>query len=107
MITNLLSNAVKYSPKGTTITITTMADNDGVTVSVRDEGYGIPEKVRQQDLSDRFFRVSANNMDTFPGMGLGLYITDQIVDKHSGTIAVKSKEGVGSTFTFTLPHKIK
>ena len=106
VITNLLSNAVKYSPKGTTITITSRADNDGVTVSVRDEGYGIPEK----DVSkvfDRFFRVSANNMDTFPGMGLGLYITDQIVHKHGGTIAVKSKEGVGSTFTFTLPDKIK
>jgi two-component system CheB/CheR fusion protein len=103
VITNLLSNAVKYSPKATTITVTSKTDGDVMKISVQDEGYGIPEK----DISkifDRFFRVTANNRDTFPGMGLGLYITDQIIQKHGGTISVQSKEGVGSTFTFTLPR---
>ncbi len=104
VITNLLSNAIKYSPKETTISITSIPGPDGVVVTINDEGYGIPE----QDIGrifEKFFRVTANNMDTFPGMGLGLYITTEIIHKHHGTVSAHSVEGKGSTFSFTLPYK--
>lgn len=102
VITNLLSNAIKYSPANTTITITCRKEQEGVIVSVQDQGFGIPEQDIHK-LFQRYFRVSANNMDTFPGMGLGLYISAQIVQKHGGSINVTSKEGSGATFSFTLP----
>jgi two-component system CheB/CheR fusion protein len=59
-----------------------------VVVSVRDEGYGIPEQDLQR-IFERFFRVTSNNMDTYPGMGLGLYVTAQIVRRHG----VRSRVG--------------
>jgi PAS domain S-box-containing protein len=103
VITNLLSNAIKYSPKGTTITIATLLEKHGITVSVQDEGYGIPDKDIKR-IFEKFFRVTANNMNTFPGMGLGLYITAQIIQKHGGAIWVQSKEGEGTVFSFMLPY---
>lgn len=103
VISNLLSNAVKYSPEGTTITIASHPEHDRIKVSIKDEGYGIPESEFDK-IFERFFRVAANNMDTFPGMGLGLYITAQIIQKHGGTISVQSKEGEGSVFSFWLPY---
>jgi signal transduction histidine kinase len=103
VITNLLSNAIKYSPDGTTVTILSSSSADGISVSVRDEGYGIPEE-DQHKVFDRFFRVTSNNMDRYPGMGLGLYISEQIIYRHGGTIDVKSQVGKGSVFSFTLPY---
>jgi len=105
VITNFLSNAVKYSPPNTNITVTATGCNNQLTVGVTDEGYGISEE-DQQKVFDRFFRVSANKMDTFPGMGLGLYICAQIIRRHGGTIHVNSKVGTGSTFFFTIPYSI-
>ncbi|RYD54996.1 MAG: PAS domain S-box protein [Sphingobacteriales bacterium] len=102
VITNLLSNAIKYSPADATVTIISEANCNTVTVSICDEGYGIPEEALDR-IFERFFRVSNNAMDTFPGMGLGLYITAQIIQKHNGSISVSSKQGEGSVFTFTLP----
>jgi PAS domain S-box-containing protein len=102
VITNFLSNAIKYSPNETTITILTSTSADGVKVSVRDEGYGIPDADRAK-VFDRFFRVTSNNMDSYPGMGLGLYISAQIIHRHGGTIDVQSQLGQGSVFSFTLP----
>lgn len=102
VITNLLSNAIKYSPSETTVTVSSSATADGVRVSVRDEGYGIPEADRLK-VFDRFFRVTTNNMDRYPGMGLGLYISAQIVHRHGGSIDVQSRVGEGSVFSITLP----
>lgn len=102
VITNLLSNAVKYSPQGTSITISSRSGPDGVMVNVRDKGYGIPEADIGK-VFDKFFRVTTNNMDTFPGMGLGLYVTEKIVRQHGGTVSVESIEGKGSVFSFWLP----
>ena len=103
VVTNLLSNAVKYSPKGSTISVASTRGPDGIVVSVRDNGYGIP-KADLKKVFDKFFRVTANNMDTFPGMGLGLYIAAQIIQKHRGTISAQSTVGNGSIFSFTLPY---
>lgn len=104
VVTNLLSNAIKYSPQETTITVSTRNLTDRIQVSVQDQGYGISEE-DQKKIFDRFYRVTANNMDTLPGMGLGLYITAQIIHRHKGTINVKSKPGEGSVFEFTIAYK--
>lgn len=103
VVTNLLANAVKFSPKETTITIESRDVGNGVRIRVRDEGCGI-SAADQHKIFDRFYRVTADNMDTFPGMGLGLYISAQIIHRHGGTIDVKSKLGEGSVFSFTLPY---
>ncbi len=102
VITNLLSNAIKYSPPGSMIGIITEYNKDSIKVSVKDEGYGISD-ADQKRVFDRFFRGTANNMDTFPGMGLGLYIAAQIMSRHGGEVSLESKLGIGSVFSFTLP----
>ncbi|MDB5223550.1 MAG: domain S-box protein [Chitinophagaceae bacterium] len=104
VITNLISNAIKYSPDADCIVITTSHDNDKIKCCVQDFGIGIPEQ-EQPKLFTRFFRVTNDNVNTYPGLGLGLYITNEIVKRHSGSIDFKSKEGKGSTFCFSLPLK--
>lgn len=102
VITNLLSNAVKYSPDGGKIEIAITFENSHVKVSVRDEGVGITPEL-QHKVFDRFFRISDQRMRTFPGMGLGLYISSGIIQLYQGHIGVSSKPGEGATFYFTLP----
>ncbi|MBO9204288.1 MULTISPECIES: ATP-binding protein [Niastella] len=104
VITNLLTNAIKYSPITTTVTIKSSLAGDSIQVSVLDKGYGISPN-DQLKIFDRFYRVTENNMDTFPGMGLGLYISSQIIQQHGGTLTVVSEPGNGSVFTFTIPIK--
>lgn len=106
VITNLLSNAIKYSLPKTVIKVTSRTIGNSVEVSIRDHGYGISHE-DQQKIFERFYRVTKNNMDTFPGMGLGLYISAQIIHLHGGTISVKSKPGDGSEFSFYLPISIR
>lgn len=105
VITNLLSNAIKYSPPHTRILIKTLPERDFVKVIVQDEGYGIPKEY-QHKIFERFYRITTDNLDTFPGMGLGLYISAQIIRGHKGVIEVDSQTGKGSTFSFTLPYKM-
>jgi signal transduction histidine kinase len=102
VLTNLLSNAVKYSRPGSEITITTQNTANGIKVSVQDNGIGIPENLLN-NVFDRFFRISNTQIETYPGLGLGLYISAGIIERHGGTISVDSMEGEGSTFSFTLP----
>ncbi|WP_255373109.1 CheR family methyltransferase [Chitinophaga sp. YR627] len=104
VITNLLSNAIKYSPADTSILIKTLPEKDFIRVIVKDEGYGIP-KEHQHKIFEKFYRITTDNLDTFPGMGLGLYISAQIIRGHQGSIEVDSQAGKGSTFSFTLPYK--
>jgi two-component system CheB/CheR fusion protein len=103
VLTNLISNAVKYSPEGGEVIITSLEQEGDVQVSIQDTGIGIPEDL-QQKVFDRFFRISYAQVNTFPGMGLGLYISAGIVQRHGGKIAVESKPGKGSRFYFTLPY---
>jgi PAS domain S-box-containing protein len=105
VITNLLSNAIKYSPRATTISVRSGSDASTVSITVRDQGYGIP-KDDLPKLFERFFRVTANKTHAIPGMGLGLYISAQIIERHGGSMSVESKLGEGSAFTFTLPLKV-
>ncbi|MEP7230319.1 MAG: PAS domain-containing sensor histidine kinase [Ginsengibacter sp.] len=102
VLTNLITNAVKYSPGGNKVMVSTIHGDNKITCSVQDFGIGIPPS-EYQNLFTRFFRVSNSGANTFPGLGLGLYISSEIINRHSGTITFKSEEGKGSVFSFTLP----
>ncbi len=102
VLTNLLSNAIKYSPRADTILVKLQADADTATIGVRDFGIGIAQE-KCAHVFDRFFRVSDPEHETFPGLGLGLYISAEIVKRQGGRIWVESRQGAGSTFSFTVP----
>jgi signal transduction histidine kinase len=104
IIDNLLSNALKYSPAETPVTLTVRRERDVAHVSVRDEGPGIPA-ARVPYLFDRFYRVPGIEVQhgTGVGLGLGLYLCRHLLQLQGGHIGVKTKEGQGSTFWFTLP----
>ena len=102
---NLIDNAIKYSPGGTPAGVSLDGGPDSVVVRVADRGIGIPAG----DLSrvfDRFSRASNAKKLRIPGTGFGLFLTKQLVQLHSGTIAVESTEGLGSTFVVTLQRRI-
>lgn len=101
VLNNLLSNAVKYSPKSDKVLIEVVVITKEVRVSVTDYGIGIPRD-KQSRLFQRFYRVD-NFSYNFQGLGLGLYISAEIIKRHGGTIWVRSEPGKGSTFFFTLP----
>ncbi len=102
VLVNLLSNAIKYSPNADKIIVSIRSDKDTVTVCVKDFGVGIP-KDQQVKVFDRFFRVDDSAKQTFPGLGLGLYISAEIIKRQKGKIWVESETGKGSTFCFSLP----
>ncbi len=103
ILVNLVSNAIKYTPSGS-VTITPKLDphTGMVSISVADTGLGM-SKVAIQHLFNKFYRVDTPETAGILGTGLGLYITKSLVEKMGGTITVKSTEGKGSNFTFTLP----
>jgi len=98
---NLIDNAIKYSNEGGTVEVTAQALPTAVEVSVKDQGIGMPSNV-VSNLFHKFYR-SHRSRETVAGTGIGLYICKAIVESHGGTIGVRSVEGEGSTFTFTLP----
>ena len=101
VVTNLLSNAIKYAPDSREIVIHLSLVSDYIKVSVMDAGMGISYE-DQKRIFERFFRVG-EIQQRYPGMGIGLYLCDQIVKNHGGTLWVDSEKGKGSTFSFTLP----
>jgi len=99
---NLLENAVKYSPEGSDVTVTVDDRGDNLVTAVCDRGIGIPADELNQ-VFERFHRGRQVSSTNYGGLGLGLYITKQIIERHSGSIWVESKEGHGTTFYFALP----
>ena len=99
VIGNLISNALKYTPPGGKIKITAKTDEDRLEFSVADSGLGIPSPHLPR-IFEPFFRVPDPGKEA--GAGLGLAIVKEIVEVHGGSVRVESREGKGSTFTFTL-----
>ncbi len=98
---NLIDNALKYSNEGGTVTVSATADGNYVRVNVIDRGIGMPSNV-VSNLFHKFYR-SHRSRETVAGTGIGLYICKAIVESHGGQIEVKSEDGRGSTFSFTVP----
>ncbi|GAB4215934.1 MAG: hypothetical protein OHK0022_56450 [Roseiflexaceae bacterium] len=99
---NLIGNAIKYSPRGGPIVLEVTADQQRVSVSIRDEGLGIPAEALAH-LHERFYRAPNVRAQQIAGMGIGLHLVYELVLLHSGTMRVESQEGQGSTFTVELP----
>lgn len=102
VISNLITNAIKYSPNAEQILISSSIKNDEIILCVTDYGIGIPQD-KLGKVFEQFYRVSGEMQHTFPGLGLGLYISSEIIKREGGRIWVESSEGQGSTFCFALP----
>jgi len=106
VLTNLLSNAIKYSPDGGKITVHAREiDGNKISVSISDQGIGIPEEQISR-LFTRFHRVDSRDSRKQYGTGIGLYLVKHLVEAHEGQVSVTSKQGEGSTFTFILPSDL-
>ena len=104
VINNLLDNAIKYAGDQVKINIALSENGDRYTLSIQDNGIGIP-KAYQKGVFDLFFRVPSGNIHNVKGFGLGLAYVKQIVQQHQGTIDLSSEEAVGSTFVIDLPKQ--
>lgn len=102
VVDNLISNAIKYNPAKMHITVSVLKDEGFVVISVNNRG-PIISKEKQADLFKKFSRAKTKGTEKTSGTGLGLYITKQIVELHSGEISVVSEEKQGTTFTVRLP----
>ncbi len=102
VLDNLLSNAIKYSSSGATVKVHGSAQNGTVRCQVVDNGMGM-NAADSKDVFARFFRSSAARKSAIPGLGLGLALSKDIIERHGGTLTCTSTLGEGSAFTFTLP----
>ncbi|HEY4553796.1 MAG TPA: ATP-binding protein [Bacillaceae bacterium] len=103
VLTNLIDNAIRHTDEDGKVSVTVEVQENGLSVSVHDNGSGIPE----EDLPfvfERFYKADKARTRGKAGTGLGLAIAKNIIDAHNGTISVKSKYGQGTTFTFFLPN---
>lgn len=101
VLINLISNGIKYSPDANRIIAEIKQEDEFVRVSIRDFGIGIP-KEQVAMIFERYFRVEQTSQN-YSGMGLGLYISKGIIERHGGRMGVSSKQGSGSVFWFTIP----
>lgn len=101
-ISNVLSNALRYTNEGGRVSVTLARKGTDVTIAIADTGIGIsPEDVEQ--VFSRFWRSDASRARASGGLGIGLSLTKEIVDKHQGYIDVESELGVGTVFTLHIP----
>jgi len=103
VLNNLVTNAIKYSPSGGAITIDVRPDDGGVRLSVTDQGIGIPEK-ELDAIFGLFYRSPDRAARDAAGMGLGLYISKEIVVRHGGRIWAESGGVKGSTLNVLIPR---
>ncbi|WP_207426411.1 histidine kinase N-terminal 7TM domain-containing protein [Pedobacter sp. SYSU D00535] len=101
VICNLLSNAIKYSPESPVVSINVSQHGSFCHVSVKDLGIGIPRQKHEQ-LFQKFYRAE-NVEQRFAGLGIGLFIANEIVLRHGGKMTIDSEEGKGATFSFLVP----
>lgn len=106
VLINLVTNSIKYSSNDQPVEVKIdKGENNCVLVSVKDHGIGIPENDLDK-IFNRFYRVTGENEDTYSGFGIGLFLSNEIIKRHQGSISVKSKIGEGSLFTFSLPCNV-
>ncbi len=101
VIINLIDNAIKYSPEATEVLIGLSEERGYFKLEVRDFGPGIPEE-KLRLIFERYYRGEENSYKT-SGLGLGLYISNEIIKRHQGRMGVESEQGKGSTFSFIIP----
>jgi two-component system, chemotaxis family, CheB/CheR fusion protein len=101
VIINLLTNAIKYAPKANEVLVNVEEEESQLTVSVTDKGIGM-SKAHLEKVFDRYYRVQEHAIQ-FQGLGIGLYISHDIIIRHGGKMWVESELGKGSTFYFSLP----
>jgi len=104
VLDKLLDNAIRYSPRGGRIDVSVCVRADGARVCVSDHGVGIARD-KQDRIFERFYRAHTDTPHDYGGMGVGLYISREIIAQHGGTMWFRSEEGRGSTFCFSLPVK--
>lgn len=97
----LISNAIKYSPNADSVLVKIEDKNKIIEVSIQDFKVGIPTQHLDKTF-DRYHRVQEHAI-FFQGLGIGLYLSHNIIERHHGTMWVESEPGKGSTFYFTLP----
>jgi signal transduction histidine kinase len=104
---NLLSNAINYSPAASSVELTCESFPEFIAISIRDHGVGIARE-EQEKIFERFYRALDLGQRTVSGLGLGLglYMAEEIVKQHGGAITVESKVGEGSTFRVKLPRHV-
>lgn len=102
VLANLIANAIKYSPDAGKIIISSEYTDNAIIIKVQDFGIGIPLE-NKNEIFERFYRVSGPDRKEFAGLGLGLYISSQIIKRHKGKIWVESQINQGSTFYIQLP----
>jgi two-component system CheB/CheR fusion protein len=102
VLLNLLTNAITHAPGGERIDVRLRRAGDEAEIAVQDYGPGIPQ-AELPNLFSRFHQVARRDAQAQRGLGLGLFIVRELVTAHSGTVAVASTEGEGSTFTVRLP----
>jgi len=102
VLINLLTNAIKYSPQADKVIVRVSANQEHAVLSVQDFGIGIVES-HQEHIFERFYQVTEPEEKTYPGLGIGLYISHDIVRRHHGQIWLESQKGKGSTFYVNLP----
>ena len=107
VLMTLLTNAIKYSPASEPVELSIhQATKKSIAISVKDRGIGI-EKKEHKKIFRRFYRIPGKDNETYPGLGIGLYIAQKIIKKHQGEIGVESEKGKGATFTFVLPTAVQ
>ena len=105
VLNNLISNSLKFTSPGGKITVSAKSGEGVLTVSVSDNGIGIPES-DQKDLFSKYYQIRTTPHElSKKGTGLGLYIIKGIVEAHGGSVGVISKPGEGTTIHFTLPFE--
>lgn len=104
VLVNFLTNAMKYSPAADKVIVRSSLEieNKMMVLTVEDFGLGLDENEKEK-VFDRFYRVEGTGYETYPGLGLGLYISAEIVKRHAGKVWVESKKGEGSQFYFAIP----
>lgn len=102
VLLNMLTNAIKYSPEAKDVVVHRFCNEVQAIVSVQDFGIGI-DKAHHERIFERFYQVGDTEDKTYPGLGIGLYISNEIVARHQGRMWVESRKGEGSTFFVALP----